>query len=183
MFANNHFILVAAMARNRVIGVDGTIPWHCPADLKWFKGLTQGHAVIMGRETYESLPIKPLPGRLNIVVSRNKDYWEKVSSKTIVVDSLKKAAIAASRAGITRQYVVGGAQLYTEALPYCTDAYISEVDIAVPKKGKDVAVMPPLPENEICTTIVLQRPLPEKQVPLVLVHHRIFSGKIKSVFD
>ena len=65
--------LIVAMARNRVIGANNTLPWHLPADLKHFKALTMGHHIIMGRKTYESIG-KPLPGRTSVVVTRNADY-------------------------------------------------------------------------------------------------------------
>ncbi len=117
-------ILIAALARNGVIGKDNRLPWHLPADLRHFKALTSGHAVIMGRKTWESLPEKfrPLPGRQNIVVTRNSAYRAEGAS---LAASLP-AAIAAARD--LQAFVIGGAELYAAALPLAARLELTEID-------------------------------------------------------
>ncbi|MBI5899205.1 MAG: dihydrofolate reductase [Rhodocyclales bacterium] len=117
-------ILIAALARNGVIGKDNRLPWHLPADLRHFKALTGGHAVIMGRKTWESLPEKfrPLPGRQNIVVTRNAAYRAEGAS---VAASLP-AAIAAARG--SQAFVIGGAELYAAALAEAGRLELTEID-------------------------------------------------------
>ena len=116
--------LIAAVARNGVIGIDNRLPWRLPADLKHFKALTLGHAVIMGRKTWESLPanFRPLPGRRNIVVTRDGGY---PASGATVVTSLP-AAIAA--AGNDEAFVIGGAELYAAAMPLADCLELTEID-------------------------------------------------------
>jgi len=118
--------LIAAVARNGVIGIDNRLPWHLPADLKHFKALTTGHAVIMGRKTWESLPEKfrPLPGRHNIVVTRNGDFRAEGAT---VVSSLP-AAVAAAQSD--EAFVIGGAALYTTALALADRLQLTEIDAA-----------------------------------------------------
>lgn len=117
--------LIAAVARNGVIGSDNALPWHLPEDLKHFKALTSGHAVIMGRKTWESLPEKfrPLPGRHNIVVSRDTDYHAAGAS---VVHSIDEAVMVAA-SGDTLSFVIGGAELYRQALPLATRLELTEI--------------------------------------------------------
>ncbi len=103
--------LIAAMAANRVIGRNNALPWHLPADLKRFKTLTMGHPVVMGRKTYESIG-RPLPGRHNLVITRNRDY---AAPGCDVVHSLD-AALAACRSA-QEIFIIGGAELYRETLP------------------------------------------------------------------
>ncbi|MDP1611364.1 MAG: dihydrofolate reductase [Sulfuritalea sp.] len=116
--------LIAAVARNGVIGIDNRLPWHLPADLKHFKALTMGHTVIMGRKTWESLPEKfrPLPGRRNIVVTRNAGYH---TASATLVTSLP-AALAAT--DDSEAFVIGGAELYAAALPLADRLQLTEID-------------------------------------------------------
>ncbi|WP_146586157.1 dihydrofolate reductase [Puniceibacterium confluentis] len=118
--------LIVARARNGAIGRDGTIPWHVPEDLKFFQRETLGGALIMGRNTWESLPVKPLSKRLNIVVSSNPDASENV------VPSVKAAVEMALERGYTRIYGIGGAGIYKEMLPLAHRLLITEVDLEVP---------------------------------------------------
>lgn len=113
--------LIAAMANHRVIGRDNTLPWHLPEDLKHFKATTLGKPVIMGRKTWESLG-RPLPGRRNIVVSRNAGY-QPVGGE--LVTSLQ-AAIEAT-ADIEEVFVIGGAELYGQSLPLAQRLYLTEI--------------------------------------------------------
>ena len=114
--------LIAAMAKNRVIGIDNKMPWHLPADFAWFKKTTLGHPIIMGRKTFDSMG-KALPGRRNIVVSRNPDWH----APGCDVFSSLAAAIESCRA-VDDAFVIGGASLYREALPIADRLYITEVD-------------------------------------------------------
>ncbi|HEY6094619.1 MAG TPA: dihydrofolate reductase [Gallionellaceae bacterium] len=113
--------LIVAMAKNRTIGVNNTLPWRCPEDLKHFKALTMGHHMIMGRKTYDSIG-KPLPGRTTVVVSRNAGL---MIDGCIVVNSLQQAIAAC--AGDSEIFIVGGAELYAQALPLVHTLYITEI--------------------------------------------------------
>ena len=117
--------LVVAMSRNRVIGRDNRLPWRLPADLAFFKRVTLGHPVIMGRRTYESIG-KPLPGRLNIVVSRDPGYS---APGCTVVHSLEAAYRAAG--GAEEVAVIGGSSIFEEALRDADRIYLTEVDADV----------------------------------------------------
>jgi dihydrofolate reductase len=118
--------LVAAVARDGVIGLDNRLPWHLPADLKHFKALTQGHTVIMGRKTWESLPtaFRPLPGRRNIVLTRDQGYRAEGAT---IAGSLS-AAIAAAEGD--EAFVIGGAELYAAAMPLADRLQLTEIDAA-----------------------------------------------------
>ncbi len=120
-------ILIAAVAKNGVIGRNSALPWHLPEDLKHFKTLTTGHAVIMGRKTWESLPPKfrPLPNRRNIVVTRNPAYRAEGAEVVTGLDEAMKVG-----AGGTA-FIIGGAQLYTHALPYAQGLELTEIDAEV----------------------------------------------------
>jgi dihydrofolate reductase len=121
--------LIAAMGRNGVIGVDGGLPWRLPSDLKRFKAVTMGRPVIMGRKTHESIG-RPLPGRQNIVVTRRTEYQ---AGSVIVAHSLGDAlAIARSENPSGEIFVIGGGELYAEAMPMAGKLYITHVD-AEPK--------------------------------------------------
>ncbi len=117
--------LVAACARSGVIGIDNKLPWHLPEDMKFFRETTRGKPVIMGRKTWESLPdaFRPLPGRLNIVVSRNPDFHAEGGA---VVGSLPEAVAAAGNAEIA--CVIGGAEIYRQALPLADRLILTEID-------------------------------------------------------
>jgi dihydrofolate reductase len=114
--------LVAAVAANGVIGKDGQLPWHLPEDLKHFKKLTLGHPIIMGRRTWESLR-KPLPGRENIVVTRQAGYDAPGAS---VASSLEGAL--ALCAGENVAFVIGGTTLFEESLPIAAGLVMTEID-------------------------------------------------------
>jgi dihydrofolate reductase len=117
--------LVVAMARNRVIGLDNALPWRLPAELAHFKRVTMGHPIVMGRKTYESIG-RPLPGRMNIVVSRNPDF---VAPGCTVVDSLESAYRAAGDA--EEVSIIGGTSLFEAALPTADCIHLTEVDADV----------------------------------------------------
>jgi len=113
--------LIVAYARNRVIGRDGGMPWHLPADLRHFKKTTLGKPVIMGRKTFESIG-KPLPGRANIVVTRD-ETWS--AQGVTVVRCFADACAAAGEA--EEIMVIGGGQLYAETLPKAQRVYVTEI--------------------------------------------------------
>jgi dihydrofolate reductase len=117
--------LIYARSRNNVIGKNGDLPWHLPEDLAHFKRTTLGQAVVMGRVTWESIPEKfrPLPGRRNVVVSRQADY---IATGATVVDSLH-AALALFPADEV-VWLIGGAQLYAQAMPLAAQLVVTEID-------------------------------------------------------
>lgn len=117
--------IVAAVARNGVIGVDGGLPWRLPDDLRRFKELTLGHVLVMGRKTYESIG-HPLPGRSTVVVTRNP-AWDPGSGEVGVARTVEDAIAAG--AGIDSEvFVVGGAEVYAAALPLANRLELTWVD-------------------------------------------------------
>ena len=117
--------LIFARARNGVIGKDNTLPWHLPEDLAHFKQTTLGQPVVMGRKTWESLPPKfrPLPGRTNIVVTRQTD-WQ--AEGALVAHSIEEA-VQQCPAG-ANIWVIGGAEVYAQAMPLAQCAVVTEID-------------------------------------------------------
>jgi dihydrofolate reductase len=115
-------VLLAAVAQNGVIGRDNTLPWRLKSDMQHFRGVTMGKPVVMGRKTWDSLPRKPLPGRTNIVVTRQADWAADGASK---VFSLDDALVHAGDAAETM--VIGGAEIYREALPRADRIELTEV--------------------------------------------------------
>ena len=114
--------LIAAMGKNRAIGLDGRMPWHLPAELQHFKQATMGKAILMGRKTWQSIG-RPLPGRQNIVISRNPDF---AAAGADVTTSL---AAAIDIAEVDEIMVIGGGQLYTLALPLARRLVLTLIDI------------------------------------------------------
>lgn len=150
-----HFKAIAAMSLNRVIGAGNKIPWHLPEDFKWFKRMTTGHVVVMGRKTFESLG-KPLPNRINIVLSRHpgrlkRDFPERFGrawvargktrvTKPYQFDLPQLGGVAAVDLRVVRGilklrpadspldfFICGGAEVYEQALPLCSDLYLTLV--------------------------------------------------------
>ena len=116
--------LVAAIARDGVIGRDGTIPWRIPEDMHRFRALTMGHPVVMGRRTWESIPdrFRPLPGRRNIVVTRNPSWSAEGAERAhSIEDALTLLA------GEPRAFVIGGAEIYALALPFADELLLTEI--------------------------------------------------------
>jgi dihydrofolate reductase len=118
--------LIVAMAENRVIGREGTIPWKIPGEQKMFRRITLGHTLIMGRKTYEDIG-RPLPGRLNIVISRRPDYRPRGCLKA---DSLKNA-LALCPAEETEAFIIGGGELFRESIHLADRIYLTVVPITV----------------------------------------------------
>ncbi|MDP3607767.1 MAG: dihydrofolate reductase [Methylophilus sp.] len=117
--------MIVAVANNGVIGVNNTLPWHLPEDLKRFRALTMGHHIIMGRKTYESLG-RLLPGRTTVIVTRNVGYQV---DGAVVVHSLDDAMRFCKQD--EELFLIGGAQLYQDGLPHVQKLYITRVDIEV----------------------------------------------------
>jgi len=117
--------LVAAIARGGVIGREGTLPWRIPEDMVRFRALTMGHPVVMGRRTWDSLPVRfrPLPGRRNVVVTRNVmwagDGAERAGSLEDALELL---------GDVRRVFVIGGAELFAQALPLAQELLLTEID-------------------------------------------------------
>ena len=114
-----HFKAIAAMSLNRVIGAGNKIPWHLPDDFKWFKQLTTGNVIVMGRKTFESIG-KPLPNRETIILSRSQFSFPGVRT----IKDLSEIDLKIE----TREvFICGGAQVYAQALPLCSDLYLTLV--------------------------------------------------------
>ena len=133
-----------AQSTSGVIGRDGGIPWRLPEDLARFKELTMGHTVVMGRRTWESLPVRfrPLPGRRNVVVSRNPDYR---AGGADVVGSVEEGL------GTGQTWVIGGSEIYHLAMPLATRCEVTEVDIGLQPEDED-AVAPVVDESWVGTS-------------------------------
>ena len=119
--------MIAAMAQNRVIGADNDMPWHLPADLAHFKRVTLGKPIIMGRRTYQSIG-RALPGRLNIVVSRDPDF---TLQDATVVTSCEEAIQVAKQENIEEVMIIGGGTIYQHFLPFCQRLYLTEIELQV----------------------------------------------------
>lgn len=111
---------IAAMASNRVIGKDNKLPWHFSEDMKFFKKLTTGHTVIMGRKTYESIG-RPLPNRVNFVLSRTQKEYPGVEVFQSIDEALKKAKTE-------KAFIIGGAELYKQTLNRADGIYLTRID-------------------------------------------------------
>lgn len=121
---------IVAMDEGRIIGKNGALPWHLPEDLAHFKALTSGHVVVMGRKTWESLPPKfrPLPGRVNVVVSRTPRDLE-LPNGVYAAGSIGEALVTADRVADVGRivWIIGGAEIYKNALPLCDELHLTLV--------------------------------------------------------
>lgn len=152
-------VLVVARGRNGVIGRDGDLPWRLRSDLQRFKAITIGKPCVMGRATWQSLPLKPLPGRLNVVLTRDESFEAKGA---LVVHALSEALeIAREQAredGVDEVCVIGGAQIFETTLPKAKRLYITEVDAA---PDGDVT-FPPFDETDFVEVSSEAHPAGEK---------------------
>ncbi|UCE90250.1 MAG: type 3 dihydrofolate reductase [Pseudomonadota bacterium] len=114
--------LIAAMADNRVIGIENRLPWKLPADMRWFRRQTMGKPIVMGRKTFESIGAKPLPGRTNVVITRDRDY---VAKDCTVVHSIDEALRVVADA--PEVMIIGGASFYEQMLPRAQRMYLTLV--------------------------------------------------------
>jgi dihydrofolate reductase len=150
--------IIVAMARNRTIGVNNTLPWRCPEDLKHFKALTMGHHMIMGRKTFDSIG-KPLPGRTTVVISRDRSL--KLEGCT-VVSSLPEAIASCARD--PQVFVVGGADIYAQTLDLADTLYITEIQ-------KDVMGDAAFPEFYKSEWQEVSREIRRQETPEPLEYH------------
>lgn len=118
---------IVAMGRNNEIGFRGDMPWHISEDLRHFKTLTTGHPVIMGRATWLSLPLRPLPGRTNIVVSRNPHF---VAEGALTAPSLPDAIALCE--GLPVPFIIGGGTVYAASMPLLSRAYVTRIEADFP---------------------------------------------------
>jgi dihydrofolate reductase len=118
--------LIAAVAENNVIGKDNNLPWHLPMDMKYFRDITMGHCVIMGRKNYDSIPLKyrPLDGRTNIVVTRQKDF---IAQDCVVVNSMERALEIAGEKNETEVFIIGGADIYRQTIGIADKVYYTKI--------------------------------------------------------
>lgn len=135
--------IIVAIDRNRAIGNAGDQLFYIREDLRHFKELTLGHPVIMGRKTFEALPRGPLPGRRNIVITRNADFRPDGAE---TAPSLE-AAIALCADNTDEAFIIGGSQIYTLAMPLATDLYITEIDAAAPAADTFFPAFHSLPDS------------------------------------
>ena len=124
--ANQGISLIAAVSNNGVIGIENKLPWHIPTDLQFFKKVTLRKPVIMGRKTYDSIG-RPLPGRLNLIVTRDRNF---APAGVSVMHSLEDA-IKVGREQAAEVMVIGGAEIYRQALPVANNLYLTEVNIDI----------------------------------------------------
>ena len=139
---------IAAMSENRVIGDSGRIPWHLPADFRWFRQVTLGGILVMGRKTFESIG-KPLPGRETFVLTRSADPIPGVRTFGGI-----DALLAALRDDPRPAWVCGGSEIYSQLLPHCSDLFLTRVPITVPGD----AVFPPFESGFVRIAEVLRTP-------------------------
>ena len=127
--AGERFLLASGVGvgKQHVIGKANDIPWHLPADLKYFKKVTTGHPIIMGRKCYESIG-RALPNRTNIVVSRNPDFQ---AEDCILVHSLAAGLVVAQERGAEEAFIIGGGEIYRRGLPLSTRLYITYINVEV----------------------------------------------------
>jgi len=122
--------MIAAMSKNRVIGKDNDLPWNLPDDFKYFKETTKNHHIIMGRKNWESLPhrFKPLPNRVNLVITRSKDYQ---AEGAIVLSSMNEALEVALQNKEEEVFIIGGGEIYRIGLNFSDKIYLTEIDAEI----------------------------------------------------
>lgn len=120
--------IIVAVAEQNVIGSNNTMPWHCPADLQYFKRTTMGAPVLMGRKTYQSLHVKPLPGRQNIVITRDQNF---TLAGCDVVHSVEDGLACARKQKPETVFVIGGADIYRQVIGLADELYVTQVELAV----------------------------------------------------
>lgn len=116
--------IIVAVARNGIIGKNNQLPWRLPADLLYFKRITTGHHIILGRRNYQSIG-RPLPNRVNLVLSRNPQFFAK---GCVVQPNLEKALLYAHAAGESECFIIGGAEIYRQAIPLAQKLYLTRID-------------------------------------------------------
>ena len=123
--------LIVAVSQNNVIGRDNQLPWHLPEDLQYFKSMTMGKPILMGRKTFESIG-RPLPGRVNIVITRDPDWIaEGVEIVSTIDDAMAAGAVACKAADSDEIMIIGGAQIYRDCLPLADVLYLTKVEAEI----------------------------------------------------
>jgi dihydrofolate reductase len=162
MFMNPKIVIIGAVSQDGVYGIDGEIPWRLKGDFAHFRTTTMGYAVVMGRETWLSLPVKfrPLPERINIVVSSHDDFDGAALVK--VVRSLSEAIGVCSA---EKLFVIGGARMWMEALPLATEAWVTVVEKEFAGVEGGILYCPELLSPSLCNPrLVLNAPVrPESE--------------------
>jgi|ERR1035437_1338077 dihydrofolate reductase len=148
--------IIAAVAENYVIGKDNKIPWYLPADFKYFKEKTTGHCIIMGRKTYESIG-KPLPNRTSIVITKQKDYE---APGCFIAYSLEAAIDLCRDTEQSEAFIIGGKQIYDQALKYSNKLYITKVHAEV----EGDTYFPEFSQNEFLLTSSVENKADEKNI-------------------
>ncbi|MGI9338228.1 MAG: dihydrofolate reductase [Gammaproteobacteria bacterium] len=156
--------IVAAIAKDNIIGKGGGLPWHIPEDLRHFRAITMGGALIMGRRTYDSIG-KPLPGRLNIIVSRQSQTIEGCQTATSPT-----AALDIAKASGKNIFIIGGEQIYRQLLPQATILHLTDLTAAIAIENGD-ATFPPINKQEWQQT--KSTPLQTTPNATFQTHHRI----------
>jgi dihydrofolate reductase len=146
--------MIAAMGKNRVIGKDNKMMWHLPLEYKYFKEVTMGHCIISGRKNFEAQG-RPLPGRVNIVITRNSGL--KIDG-CVVVQSLQEALDYAKEHGETEAFVTGGGQIYKQALTFANKIYLTEVDF----EAEGEVFFPKFDESNYNKTLMRSQVVTEK---------------------
>ena len=162
--------LIAAVARNGVIGRDNQMPWRLPGELKYFKAVTLGKPVVMGRKTFASLG-KPLPGRTNIVITRDKNFH---AADVVIVETidaaLMQADVIAQRDGVDEIMVIGGGEIYRQTLAHAQILYLTEVQADVEGDAFFPAV--DFSEWQRVKSETVQAATPESFAYVLAVYHR-----------
>lgn len=151
-YSNVEVAQIVAMSQNRAIGKDNQLPWHISEDLKHFKQHTNGGIVIMGRKTFESMGAKPLPNRTNFVITTNLDYQPNHDSVIIMHnldDALSQAASLAHGKGLKTIWVIGGEQVFEQAMLFSDRLEVTYVDTVIDDAN---AFYPPIPSEFVKTT-------------------------------
>lgn len=172
MSATPKVALVVAMERDsRIIGKDGGLPWRIPGDMKFFKAQTMGKPIVMGRKTFESIG-KPLPGRASIVITRDNEWsFEGVVVAHSIGEALDAARAIATRDKVDEVCVIGGAEIYAQALPHADVIYLTEVAGAV--EGDAVlAVFDMKDWDEVSRSPIPDDPKATHRAELVVLHRR-----------
>ena len=159
--------IIVALAKNRTIGVNNQLPWHCPEDLKHFKQLTMGHHMIMGRKTFDSIG-RALPGRTTVVVTRDAEL--KIDN-CLIAHSLPDALLAC--ADDEQVFIVGGAQIYEQALPLADTLYVTEIQ-------QDVEGDAHFPEFDLNIWQEISREAYHQAIPQPLEYHFVTYRRIRS---
>lgn len=119
---------IVAISNNNAIGIDNDLPWHMPADLKFFKETTLGHYILMGRKSFDSVG-RPLPGRTNIVVTRNKEFS---NSQLKIVHSISDGILLAIEAKQEQLFILGGSNIYTQTMHIANRLYVTKINTHIP---------------------------------------------------